>query len=215
MLKHLDDYLMSIKLNDMHIANSPFQFSVCVETDPTKVKFNKEDIKLGVVGQEIKTLIDTSQAGPGELTANCMGNHVAAICKFEDKKNGIYLLTIIPQETGKHVLQIKYNDEHIPDSPFNIRVSNQPDASKVKVYGPGIYHGVLSDFKSKFSCDTKGAGAGQLTVRIKGPKGAFKVEMQRESEKDRKITCKYDPIEVMKLNKFFNIEHNLKCLFFF
>jgi hypothetical protein len=25
--------------------------------------------------------------------------------------------------------------------------------------------------------------------------GSFRVEMQRESEKDRKITCKYDPLE--------------------
>ena len=66
---------------------------------------------------------------------------------------------------------------------------------KVKVKGSGIYHGVLADFKSEFICDTKGAGAGQLTVRIRGPKSAFKVEMQRESEKDRKITCKYDPLE--------------------
>ncbi len=27
-------------------------------------------------------------------------------------------------------------------------------------------------------------------------KGAFKVEMQRKDEKDRKIICKYDPLEV-------------------
>ncbi len=202
---------MNVKINDMHVISSPFQFNVCVETDPSKVKLNKDDIKMGIIGQEIKTLIDTSQAGPGELTANCMGSHKPAICKFEDKKNGIYLLTIVAQEVGKHILQIKYNDEHIPSSPFNIRVSNQPDASKVKVFGPGIYHGILNDFKSKFSCDTKGAGAGQLTVRIKGPKGAFKVEMQRENEKDRKITCKYDPIEVKnkkKYNEHYIIEIN-------
>ncbi|KAL1437061.1 hypothetical protein MTO96_049064 [Rhipicephalus appendiculatus] len=41
----------------------------------------------------------------------------------------------------------------------------------------------------------RGAGAGQLTVRIRGPKGAFRVEMQRESQKDRTILCKYDPTE--------------------
>ena len=40
-----------------------------------------------------------------------------------------------------------------------------------------------------------GAGAGQLTVRIRGPKGAFRVEMQRESQKDRTILCKYEPTE--------------------
>lgn len=42
---------------------------------------------------------------------------------------------------------------------------------QVKVYGPGIEHGVLASYQSRFICDTRGAGAGQLTVRIRGPKG--------------------------------------------
>lgn len=102
-----------------------------------------------------------------------------------------------------------------------------PDATKVRVHGPGIEHGVLATFQSRFLCDTRGAGAGQLTVRVRGPKGiliipcyrltvwrkfcnnfshskynlkfhllgAFRVEMQRENQKDRSIVCKYDPTE--------------------
>ena len=93
------------------------------------------------------------------------------------------------------MLTIKYGGEHIPGSPFSIRVAGAPDASKVRVYGPGIEHGVLPLYQSRFICDTRGAGAGQLTVRIRGPKGAFRVEMQRESQKDRTILCKYDPTE--------------------
>lgn len=68
--------------------------------------------------------------------------------------------------------------------------------NKVRVYGPGIEHGVLATFQSRFICDTRGAGAGQLTVRVRGPKGAFRVEMQRESQKDRTILCK-----VSKMNR--------------
>ena len=63
------------------------------------------------------------------------------------------------------------------------------------MYGPGVEHGVLARYQSRFICDTRGAGAGQLTVRIRGPKGAFRVEMQRESQKDRTILCKYEPTE--------------------
>lgn len=91
-----------------------------------------------------------------------------------------------------------------------MKVYSAPDASKVKVIGPGVEHGVLPIYQSHFICDTKGAGAGQLTVRIRGPKGmqsdiawyliffitgAFRVEMQRENQKDRTIFCKYDPTE--------------------
>ena len=85
--------------------------------------------------------------------------------------------------------------EHVEGSPFNLRVMGAPDASKVRVHGPGIEHGVLATFQSRFLCDTRGAGAGQLTVRVRGPKGAFRVEMQRENQKDRTIVCKYDPTE--------------------
>lgn len=59
----------------------------------------------------------------------------------------------------------------VPGSPFILRVSGAPDPSKVRVYGPGIEHGVLAMFQSRFICDTRGAGAGQLTVRVRGPKG--------------------------------------------
>jgi cytosine/adenosine deaminase-related metal-dependent hydrolase len=39
------------------------------------------------------------------------------------------------------------------------------------------------------------SGAGQLTVKIRGPKGAFRVEMQREHLQDRTIICRYNPSE--------------------
>lgn len=45
------------------------------------------------------------------------------------------------------------------------------DASKVTVSGPGIKDGLLSNYCSYFIVDTTGAGVGQLTVRIRGPKG--------------------------------------------
>ena len=56
-------------------------------------------------------------------------------------------------------------------SPFELKVSGAPDASKVKVTGPGVEHGILATFRSHFICETRGAGAGQLTVRVRGPKG--------------------------------------------
>lgn len=53
-------------------------------------------------------------------------------------------------------------------------MSAPPDASKVRVTGPGVEHGILARFQSKFIVETKGAGAGQLTVRVRGPKGNVK-----------------------------------------
>ena len=187
---------MNIKWNGRQVGESPYKVNVGMHTDPAKVVVGGDGIKMGVYGQEIKALIDTRRAGPGELTAHCMGPNKVAYCEFFDHKDGTFTLYVKPQEPGKHLLQIKYNDEHVPGSPFLMRIAGPPDASKVKVFGPGICHGVLSKYESRFVCETKGAGAGQLTVRIRGPKGAFRVEMQRESQKDRTIYCKFDPSEV-------------------
>lgn len=60
-------------------------------------------------------------------------------------------------------------------SPYTLRVSGAPDASKVKCYGPGIEDGVLHNFQSHFIVETRGAGAGQLTVRVRGPKGQYPI----------------------------------------
>lgn len=164
-------YLINIKFNRAHVSGSPFEVKIGLDSNPSKIQINKEDFRYGILGQELTTIIDTRYAGPGELTAYCMGSNKSALCEFQDLKDGTYILRIKPQETGKHILQIKYNDEHVPESPFSFRISAPPDASKVQVIGPGICHGTIENFESKFLCDTRGAGAGQLTVRIRGPKG--------------------------------------------
>ena len=41
----------------------------------------------------------------------------------------------------------------------------------VRVRGPGVEHGILPNFQSKFYVDTEGAGAGNLSVKMRGPKG--------------------------------------------
>lgn len=179
-----------VKWGGRHIKGCPFTIAIGSSVDATKVKCSGEGLRHGVVGQQIKSWIDTRRAGPGELTAHCTGPRKVAYCELYDHGDATFTLNIKPQEPGRHLLTIKYGGQHVPGSPFALRVVGAPDASKVRVYGPGIEHGVLATFQSRFICDTRGAGAGQLTVRVRGPKGAFRVEMQRESQKDRTILCK-------------------------
>lgn len=56
-------------------------------------------------------------------------------------------------------------------SPFTIRITAAADASKVQVSGPGIKPGILAMYQSIFTVDTRGAGPGQLSVRMRGRKG--------------------------------------------
>lgn len=188
-------YSMNVLWSGKQVAGCPITVKIAPDCDPSKVVCTADSLKGGVLGEEIKTFIDTRKAGPGELTALCTGPQKVAFCELLDRDDGTFILYIKPQEAGRHFLTINYGGQHIPKSPFSFKVSGKPDPSKVRVYGPGVEHGVLSLYQSRFVCDTRGAGAGQLTVRIRGPKGAFRMETQRESQRDRTILCKYDPTE--------------------
>uniref|UniRef100_A0AC35FWR0 Filamin n=1 Tax=Panagrolaimus sp. PS1159 TaxID=55785 RepID=A0AC35FWR0_9BILA len=190
------DYELHIMVDGKHVRDSPYSVNVLSHSSPAElVVVDQKSLKLGIIGEDVKTIIDTRKAGSGFLSASCVGPSKLAYCELYDHRDGTYLLNLKPTELGKHTLTIKYSEEHVPGSPFAFNVSNPPDPSKVKVYGPGIEHGILHSFKSNFIVETKGAGAGQLTVRVRGPKGAFNVEMQRDKEQDRTIHCKYEPRE--------------------
>lgn len=188
-------YTLNVLWGGKQVAGCPITVNVAGGCDPGKVICTGDGLKGGMLGEEIKIFIDTRRAGPGELTAICTGPQKVAFCELLDRGDGTFFLYVKPQEPGRQLLTIKYGGQHIPKSPFLIKISGRPDPTKVRIYGPGVEHGVLSLYQSRFVCDTRGAGAGQLTVRIRGPKGAFRMETQRESQRDRTILCKYDPTE--------------------
>uniref|UniRef100_A0A6G1SPW0 Filamin-B n=1 Tax=Aceria tosichella TaxID=561515 RepID=A0A6G1SPW0_9ACAR len=185
-------YTLNVLWDGKQVAGCPISVNVSPGCDSSKVICTADSLKGGVLGEEIKTFIDTRKAGPGELTALCTGPQKVAFCELLDRGDGTFVLYIKPQESGRHFLTINYGGQHIPKSPFSFKVSGKPDPTKVRVYGPGVEHGVLSLYQSRFVCDTRGAGAGQMTVRIRGPKGAFRIDTHREN---RTILCKYDPTE--------------------
>jgi len=61
----------------------------------------------------------------------------------------------------------------IAGSPFTVKVNGPPDPTKVRVSGPGIHNGIVNQYDGSFTVNTQGAGPGELTVKIRGPKGLF------------------------------------------
>ncbi|KRZ40916.1 Filamin-C [Trichinella pseudospiralis] len=181
-------YSLDILWSGEPIPQSPFRVQVIPSGDADKVFLQMEPLQNCVLGRSVSTVVDARKAGGGELTAEFLGPSKPARCELKDNGDGTYSLTLKSNETGRHTLCVQ--------GPFTVPVSSLPDASKIRVFGSGIEHGILSTFDSTFYVDTTGAGAGQLAVRIKGPKGGFHVEMEREKKQDRVIVCKYDPQEL-------------------
>ena len=59
-------------------------------------------------------------------------------------------------------------------------VMSSVDSSLVNVSGPGLEHGLIDSHQSHFTVNTTGAGPGQLTVRIRGPKGRVLIRLDQE-----------------------------------
>lgn len=51
---------------------------------------------------------------PGELTASCLGPTKPATCELKDRHDGTFVLVVVPQETGRHVVNVKYGGDHVP-----------------------------------------------------------------------------------------------------
>lgn len=118
-------YILNILWNNKQVSGCPLKLQIDPNGDSSLVEVIgfKETCQVNKV---YKLQIDTSKAPPGQLMAECTGPKKAAACSLiDDESNGIYRLNFTPQETGKHILTIKYGNEHIAGSPFSIKVNSQ------------------------------------------------------------------------------------------
>lgn len=138
-------YELHINSDDRPIKDSPYRVHVQSFNSPAEmIDVDARTLKIGILGEDVKTIIDARKATAGHLSAQCEGPTQLEYCEIYDNRDGTYVLRVTPKELGRHVLSIKYSEEHVPGSPFIFNVSNPPDASKVKVYGPGVEHGILA-----------------------------------------------------------------------
>ncbi|GBN87324.1 Filamin-A [Araneus ventricosus] len=107
-------YLLNVMWSERQVKGCPLKVNICASCDSQKVACSGDGLRGGTVGKEIKAFIDTRKAGPGELTAHCMGPHKVAYCELVDHRDGTFTLYLKPQEGGRHVLTVKYGGEHVP-----------------------------------------------------------------------------------------------------
>ena len=90
-------YLLNVMWSDRQVRGCPLKVSVESVADASRVVCTGDGLRHGMVGQEIKSFIDTRRAGPGELTARCVGPHKVAVCELYDHRDGTFTLNIRPQ----------------------------------------------------------------------------------------------------------------------
>ena len=83
------------------------------------------------VNEPSRVHIDARRAGRAKLTATAQSLKEEVPVKIEDNLDGTYDLMYIPPVSGAYLLNVKWDDHHIPGSPFKITAYSKTDPSQV------------------------------------------------------------------------------------
>lgn len=121
-------HTVDVKHRKRHIPGSPFQFTVGPITDggAAKVRAVGPGLDGASVSSPAEFMVYTREAGAGGLSIAVEGPSKAEI-DFEDRRDGSCVVAYRVSEPGDYAVSIKFNDEHIPNSPFSVYVP--PDAA--------------------------------------------------------------------------------------
>uniref|UniRef100_A0A8B9LQT0 Filamin C, gamma a (actin binding protein 280) n=1 Tax=Astyanax mexicanus TaxID=7994 RepID=A0A8B9LQT0_ASTMX len=127
----MGSHTVSVKYSGQHVPGSPFQFTVgpLGEGGPHKVRAGGTGLQRGIAGVPTEFSIWTREAGAGGLSIAVEGPSKAEI-SFEDRKDGSCGVSYIVQEPGDYEVSIKFNNEHIPDSPFIVPIATLSDDAR-------------------------------------------------------------------------------------
>ncbi|KAL7677096.1 hypothetical protein ACOME3_003343 [Neoechinorhynchus agilis] len=195
------EYIVSIKFAGQHISGSPFSTNIQNDSKQrsllnvtsehlksshrTLSSSSGSGLRVGDVArvpiistQESHTSlsdIDSRQlaatvTSPSGRLEPCYLN----VCPDDEPPNTI-TVTFSPREPGDYIVSVmRDNARHISGSPFRVKVWPQVigNASKVRVYGPGIEQ-IQAKKINHFTIDTSAVhGRGGLNVSIEGPSKA-------------------------------------------
>ena len=163
------EYTIKVDFSDEPIPGSPFKVQANWKTDPSRVKAYGPGLEGGISGEWTDFTVDMSQAGEGGLELQVEGPCEAEV-KVTDNQDKTATVRYNPAEAGPYNIDILFAGQPIPGSTFTAMFDPPTDASKVKVYGPGLEpNGVKVGDPGDFTIDTREAGAGAVDVAIDGP----------------------------------------------
>jgi filamin len=167
--KELGIHTVSVRNKDMHIPGSPFQFTVgpLRNTGAYLVKAFGHGLDHGEQGVASEFNVWTRETGGGTLAISVEGPSKAVI-EFKDRKDGSCDVSYTVSEPGNYRIGMKFNDHHIPDSPFKVYVSPaMGEAHKLEItqFPDGA---IQADKPAQFIVRKNGA-VGNLDAKVVAP----------------------------------------------
>ncbi|KAJ8411391.1 hypothetical protein AAFF_G00173970 [Aldrovandia affinis] len=201
-------HTVNVKYRGQHVPGSPFQFTVgpLGEGGAHKVRAGGTGLDRGVAGVAAEFSIWTREAGAGGLSIAVEGPSKAEIT-FEDRKDGSCGVSYVVQEPGDYEVSIKFNDEHIPDSPFVVPIATLSDDARRLTVTSLQETGLQVNQEASFAVQLNGA-RGVIDAKVYTPSGAVGECYVTELDSD-KTAIRFIPREngVHSIDVKFNGSH--------
>ncbi|KAM6987094.1 filamin-C isoform 14-T14 [Aplochiton taeniatus] len=183
--QEMGPHTVNVKYRGQHVPGSPFQFTVgpLGEGGPHKVRAGGTGLDRGVAGAPAEFSIWTREAGAGGLSIAVEGPSKAEIT-FEDRKDGSCGVAYVVQEPGDYEVSIKFNDEHIPDSPFIVPIATLSDDARRLTVTSLQEMGLKVGQEASFAVKLNGA-RGLIDAKVHTPSGAVEECFVTELDSDQ------------------------------
>uniref|UniRef100_A0A3B4WH19 Filamin A n=1 Tax=Seriola lalandi dorsalis TaxID=1841481 RepID=A0A3B4WH19_SERLL len=178
-------HTVCVKYNGVHVPGSPFQFTVgpLGEGGAHKVRAGGPGLERAEAGVPAEFSIWTREAGAGGLSIAVEGPSKAEIA-FEDRKDGSSGVSYIVQEPGDYEVSIRFNEEHIPDSPFIVPVASPSDDARRLTVASLQESGLKVNHPASFAVSLNGA-KGVIDAKVHSPSGALEECCVTEIDQDK------------------------------
>lgn len=79
-----------------------------------------KNVTSGTVGKPVVFLVETSQAGPGNLEVTVNGGRVPTSAQAQNQHT--YAISFTPRDPQNHTVDLRFNGQDVPGSPFICRI---------------------------------------------------------------------------------------------
>lgn len=170
------EYGVHIKYNGVHVPDSPTFVYIAPECGDAKLVTIHGIQDRGLkIDKPVTFNINLNGARSPDKSAGILKSFVDVPSGKEEDvflqslDKDLHAVRFLPKENGIHYFTIKFNEAHIPGSPFPILIGKMSfDPALVLANGDGLTKGE-SGKPSKFNVITTNAGEGTLAVNIQGP----------------------------------------------
>ena len=189
-------YMLSVKWGGEDIPGSPFSISV---VDPAKCTIEGHIPTCLQIGTSQSLLVETKDAGDGEVVALLTGSGLEATC--EKKEEHATQVTLTAVDFGEADVELQFGGNTLPDMPFTVSVCDPSKcvADTSTMDGKHILVGV----PFHFSVTTAGAGTAKLQVKPNDPDHQFTIDVRQVGDETFNVTCTAWTVGEQELNVLF------------